>query len=756
MLKLNSISKTFKVKKITLNLFSDFNLTLPSSGLVLVQGKSGSGKTTLLNIITGLETPSKGYISYNGKKIKNYEEFRRNHIYYVSQNVEILSNITLEENIRLVLDDNSIEYDEDRIISFLSSINLNYELTRKASDLSVGERARFGIALAVISSKDILVFDEPTANLDITNATIIKDLLNDLSKDKLVIVSSHDKELFKSDKIITIENGKINGFDYQEGKSKYQHKTKNISLKRKFFTNIASLNFISFLAGIVMMVICIYLSTSFPNVEVDCEYEPDAYFVQGIGEDLYYSIEEAYNKGYIDEIVYEERSYSSSVYFKDCSQLTKHIGVGGYEAYSLTYLNGYDVVYGRMPQNENEVIIGKKLADKLVSKSDGYYTYDKLMGTPVNLHACIVGISAKETNCVYTVKSEVVGKVDQIYENFDYGSLEYEEYNLVYGEAADTYPGNSIILVANEDSLVCKKYYDYYYNSYKDTYANVGIVELTDGNPNGFEYLTKENYAKVQGEVHFKTDVDNIRIVEGRAPQTNKEIVVNLYTGLNVGDSFFGKEVVGLCIDSSFYNVYLTNDCYEAMKNLLPLHEDLCSSSVSKWHFVNNEHPSSGEIIVLVNNIDEVRKLIPSKFEFCNLYQDYEKRLIAGEWSHFYNALGLSTIILTCTIGVMLLFDFIWIKKNKNNFNVAKLYGYSKGSIIRNFLYHNRFRILMWIVIDVLMSLVYLLCMKNLTSLKNIYTNYFVYIAISLSFIIEMLVTILPVYIRCLLKIRKS
>ena len=62
----------------------------------------------------------------------------------------------------------------------------------------------------------------------------------------------------------------------------------------------------------------------------------------------------------------------------------------------------------------------------------------------------------------------------------------------------------------------------------------------------------------------------------------------------------------------------------------------------------------------------------------------------------------------------------------------------------------------MWIVIDVLMSLVYLLCMKDLTSLKNIYTNYFVYIAISLSFVIEIFITILPVYIRSLLKISKS
>ncbi len=755
MLKLNGISKTFKVKKIKLNLFSDFNLTLPSSGLVLVQGKSGSGKTTLLNIIVGLETQSKGYISYNGKKIKNYEEFRRNHIYYVSQNVEVLANLSLEENIKLVLDDNNIEYDESMIISFLSSINLNYELTRKASDLSVGERARFGIALAVISSKDILVFDEPTANLDIMNATIIKNLLNDLSKDKLVIVSSHDKELFKSDKIITIENGEINGFDYQEEKSKYQHRTKNISLKRKFFTNVASLNFISFLVGIVMMILCIYLSMSFPNVEVECEYEPDAYFVQGDGEDLYDSIEEAYNKGYIDEIVYEERSYSSSVYFKDCSQLTKHIGVGGYKAYSLTYLNGYDVIYGRMPQNENEVIIGKHLADKLVSESDGYYTYGKLMGTPVNNYASIVGISAKETYCVYTVRPEVIGKVERISEHRNRGSVKYEEYEVVYGEDINTYPGNSILLVANQDSFVCEKNYDYYYNSYKDTYANVGIVELKDGNPNRFEYLVEEDYAKVQENVYFKTNVDNIRIVEGRAPQTNKEIVVNLYTGLNVGDSFFGKEVVGLCIDSSFYNVYLTNEGYEAMKNLLPAHDDLCLS-VSDWNFVNNELPSSGRIIVSVNNIEEVRKLIPSKFEFCNLYQDYENRLINGDWSAFNNAIGISVIVLFCTIGVMLLFDFIWVKKNKNNFNVAKLYGYSKGSIIRNYLYQNRFRILMWIVIDIVMSLVYLLCMKNLTSLKNIYTNSFVYILIFLSFAIEIFVTILPVYIKSLLKISKN
>lgn len=86
MLELCNVNMLFRQKKIKINVLKNINLVLPNTGLVIIKGPSGVGKTTLLNIISGLKKPSKGYIKYNCKKIKNMTEFRRNHIFYAMQN----------------------------------------------------------------------------------------------------------------------------------------------------------------------------------------------------------------------------------------------------------------------------------------------------------------------------------------------------------------------------------------------------------------------------------------------------------------------------------------------------------------------------------------------------------------------------------------------------------------------------------------------------------------------------------------------
>ena len=124
MLELCNVNMVFRQKKIKINVLKNINLVLPNAGLVIIKGPSGVGKTTLLNIISGLKKPSKGYIKYNCEKIKNMTEFRRNHIFYAMQNDSLYNDFTLEENIKILCDDEGQAYDISKVNAFKNELNL--------------------------------------------------------------------------------------------------------------------------------------------------------------------------------------------------------------------------------------------------------------------------------------------------------------------------------------------------------------------------------------------------------------------------------------------------------------------------------------------------------------------------------------------------------------------------------------------------------------------------------------------------------
>lgn len=195
MLELKNISKSFKERDIFKNLNYKFN----NSGLYLIVGESGSGKTTLLNIISGIEKPDSGQVLYKDKDICSYKEIFSATISYVTQNPNLIFGLTVRQNIKLV---------GDIPKELLKEVKLNDLIDKKIDDLSNGERQRLSLIMAYLKANHFILIDEPTASLDENNASIISNLIYKMSKSKLVIVTSHNKNLFTpfADYILTINN----------------------------------------------------------------------------------------------------------------------------------------------------------------------------------------------------------------------------------------------------------------------------------------------------------------------------------------------------------------------------------------------------------------------------------------------------------------------------------------------------------------------------------------------------------------------
>jgi ABC-type lipoprotein export system ATPase subunit len=220
LIQLRKVNKTFnKGKSNALHVLKDIDLVLPDKGLVMLLGPSGSGKTTLLNVLGGLDRFDKGSIDIlafhlNQYKSHTWDHIRNFHVGYIFQNYHLLPNLSVYENIAYVLrlmgiDDEKLI--EERVHYVLKSVNMFKFRKKNALQLSGGQQQRVAIARAIVKNPDIIIADEPTGNLDSTNTLEVMTMLKQISKEKLVLMVTHEKELasFYADRIIQIEDGLI-------------------------------------------------------------------------------------------------------------------------------------------------------------------------------------------------------------------------------------------------------------------------------------------------------------------------------------------------------------------------------------------------------------------------------------------------------------------------------------------------------------------------------------------------------------------
>jgi len=217
MLEVVGLSKIYKTKGgADVHALDGVSLRFPEKGMVFLLGKSGSGKSTLLNVCGGLDSPTSGEIIVKGRSSKNFSQsdfdsYRNTFIGFIFQEYNILNEFSVEDNIALALELQGKPKDKAAIEEILEQVDLTGYAKRKPNTLSGGQKQRIAIARALIKNPEIIMADEPTVALDSSTGKQVFDTLKKLSKDKLVIVVSHDREFAEQygDRVIELKDGKI-------------------------------------------------------------------------------------------------------------------------------------------------------------------------------------------------------------------------------------------------------------------------------------------------------------------------------------------------------------------------------------------------------------------------------------------------------------------------------------------------------------------------------------------------------------------
>jgi len=242
MLELKKITKKYKTGDLVQNALDNVSIKFRECEFVSILGTSGSGKTTLLNIIGGLDQYTSGDLIINGVSTKKYKDkdwdtYRNHKVGFVFQSYNLIPHQTALANVELALTLSGISKEErkKRAKKALIDVGLEEHMHKKPNQVSGGQMQRIAIARALVNDPDILLADEPTGALDSKTSLQIMELLSNISKDRLVIMVTHNPELANdySSRIIKLSDGKViddsNPFNEKE-EVKVSKKTKKTSM----------------------------------------------------------------------------------------------------------------------------------------------------------------------------------------------------------------------------------------------------------------------------------------------------------------------------------------------------------------------------------------------------------------------------------------------------------------------------------------------------------------------------------------------
>ena len=220
MLILKDIVKDYTAGDTTVKALKGVSINFRESELVSILGPSGCGKTTMLNIIGGLDRYTSGDLIINGKSTKEFTDgdwdtYRNHSIGFVFQSYNLIPHQTVLANVELALTLSGVSKKErrERAAEALRKVGLGEQLNKRPSQMSGGQMQRVAIARAIVNNPDIILADEPTGALDSETSVQIMEILKEISKDKLIIMVTHNPELARqySTRIISVLDGELTG-----------------------------------------------------------------------------------------------------------------------------------------------------------------------------------------------------------------------------------------------------------------------------------------------------------------------------------------------------------------------------------------------------------------------------------------------------------------------------------------------------------------------------------------------------------------
>ena len=230
LLELVNLSKSYVSESEEINPLRNINLKIYKGQFIAVVGRSGSGKTTLLNVMAGLDKPTSGDILIQGSNITAMDEnalteIRRTTIGFIFQSFGLLPLLSAFENVELPLRISGVDYNErfNRTKEALDIVGLNPRSNHRPYELSGGEQQRVSIARAIVTKPAIILADEPTGELDSTNAKSIFGLFKDMVVEQgmTIIAATHDSSLLSmADQVKEIRDGAL--YEVQSTDQRYR------------------------------------------------------------------------------------------------------------------------------------------------------------------------------------------------------------------------------------------------------------------------------------------------------------------------------------------------------------------------------------------------------------------------------------------------------------------------------------------------------------------------------------------------------
>ena len=285
MLQLKDLRKSYHVGDTVTHALDDVSILFRNQEFVAILGPSGSGKTTLLNVIGGLDRYDSGDLIINGKSTKNFKEtdwdaYRNNSVGFVFQNYNLISHLSIIANVELGMNLSGVSASErhKRAVDALTQVGLKDHISKNPNQLSGGQMQRVAIARALANDPDILLCDEPTGALDTETSEQIMKLIKALSKDRLVVMVTHNPDLAQeyATRIVNFQDGKIlndsNPFNQEKEKDTFKLKRTKMSYWNAIklsFTNImtkkgrTTLTAFASSIGIISIAVVLALSNGF-------------------------------------------------------------------------------------------------------------------------------------------------------------------------------------------------------------------------------------------------------------------------------------------------------------------------------------------------------------------------------------------------------------------------------------------------------------------------------------------------------------
>ena len=549
MLELKNVSKFYYSKGIIATGFSKVSLKFEPGEFVAITGESGSGKSTLLNVISGLDSYEEGEMYINGEETshyteKDYEVYRRKYIGNIFQNFNLVNSYTVYQNIELIMLINGKTKKEVKeiVLELIKKVDLYKYRNTKVSKLSGGQKQRVAIARALAQETPIILADEPTGNLDKRSSESVLKLLHEISKDKLVIIVTHNYDQIEeyTTRKIVMHDGRV----MEDKKIKNHKKVENIKISnskdirpssklrlgvRNTFNIIPKfLLILSVYIFIVYAMFFAYSSFQYAAYEESLNgYNPfflnnDAKRVvikkknnEAFTEEDYKKIESLDN---VDRVMKNDLALDTSIYIG-----ADYLGFSG-NILSLKDINKVDA--GRMPKENNEIVM-------TISKNDYYANMiDEIMSTDFELSDLssdrvddteklkIVGIIyINEYERYFYVNDYLLDKLNTK-ANIEYSSVKYvfanEENTSYYGNTyGEIIPSNKVsrgkVVISDDNSYKCKnmkcKNYSFKINVnnlyYNDSYELKVSKTYTKKN---FNNLTGYDYEKYNGAIFMNDE----------------------------------------------------------------------------------------------------------------------------------------------------------------------------------------------------------------------------------------------------------